>query len=344
MAGEHRTTIDALGAPLEELGERIRSFDFIAAVRQLECEYPDKPRVGESVRVRDDIVRLSQHVHLGFQGRALDSLETGQRAHAHRLFVNFFGLLGSHGPMPLHITEYADQRDRHHADPTFKEFLDLFNHRMLSLFYRASVQFDPAVSFDRSDNNTYDDVLGALCGLLPLAGGKRDSVSDNAKRHYPGWLSSSSKSPDGITAIIEDYFNLPANVKEWVGSWLPLPKGSQVRLSAGSDTAQLGRALYIGRRVWSVRHKFHVQLGPLDWDTFSSFKPGGERARKLHDLVRNYVGDEWDWELELILKPDEIKPLQLNRRTSLGFDSWVGSPGRRGSAPRTVLLSTKIIG
>lgn len=343
MAGEHRTAIDTVDQSLEELTERIRSFDFVAAVRRLENAHTDKPRVGEAVRVRDDVVRLSQNVSLGFRGHALHSLIMGRRAHQHRLYVNFLGLLGSHGPMPLHYTEYAYQRSRHHADPTFQEFLDLFNHRMLSLFYRASTQFDPAVNFDRPGNNSYAEFLGALCGLLPAASANRDSIPDAAKRHYPGWFGSSAKSPDGMVALIRDYFELPVSIREWVGGWLPLVDDSVVRLGHHRESAQLGRALYIGKRVWSVRHKFSVQLGPLDWETFSSFKPGGTRARALHDLVRNYVGDEWDWDLELSLKPDAVRPMTLDRKRSLGFDSWTTSARGVSRASQSVLLNHKLI-
>ncbi len=343
MAGEHRTTIDTVEQGLVELHERTRSFDFVSAVRQLENAYRDKPRVGEAVRVRDDVVRLSQHVSLGFKGHALHALTSAAGAHPHRLHVNFLGLLGSNGPMPLHFTEYADQRARHHSDPTFREFLDLFNHRMLSLFYRASVQFDPAVCFDRPGNNTYEDILGALCGLLPDASAQRDSIPDTAKRHFPGWFGGNAKSPDGIAALITDYFNLRVNVQEWIGGWLPLPDEAVARLGNGCESVQLGRALYVGKRVWSIRHKFKVQLGPLDWDTFSSFKPGGVRSKVIHDLIRNYVGDEWDWDLELILKAEEIRPLRLDRKNILGFDSWTKSSDGKRLTQQSVLLNRKLL-
>ena len=344
MAGEHRTTIDTVAQPLDELHERIRAFDFVAAVRLLENAHPDKPRVGDAVRVRDDIVRLSQHVTLGFRGQALQSLEAGKRAHPHRLHVNFLGLLGSHGPMPLHLTEYSEQRAKHHADPTFREFLDLFNHRMLSLFYKASVQFDPAVSFDRAGDNTYAEVLGALCGLLPEASQARDTIPDAVKRHYPAWFGSSAKSPDGIAALLNAHFDLPVTVREWVAGWLPLPEDSRIRLGQRSESAQLGHAVHIGKRVWSIRHKFCVQLGPLDWETFSSFKPGGEQARILHDLVRNYVGDEWDWDLELKLSSPAVRPLTLDRKRTLGFDSWVSNGRGKRLPDQTVALNQKLIG
>ncbi len=343
MASEHRTAIDTVASPLDELHERIRAFDFVAAVRLLENAHPDKPRVGEAARVCDEVVRLSQQVGLGFKGHALQSLKPGVRAHPHRLHVNFLGLLGSHGPMPLHLTEYAIQRSQHHADPTFREFLDLFNHRMLSLFYKASVQFDPAVSFDRADDNTYAEVLGALCGLLPEASQARDAIPDAVKRHHPGWFGSSAKSPDGIAALIGAHFGLPVSIREWVGGWLELPEESRLRLGQRSHSAQLGRAVYIGKRVWSIRHKFCVRLGPLDWETFSAFKPGGEKAGALHDLVRNYVGDEWDWDLELQLSSPQVRPLTLDRKRALGFDSWVSNGRGKRLPDQAVALNRTLL-
>jgi len=343
MASEHRTAIYPVEEAVAEMSEHIGSFDFVAAMRQLECASPEKPRVGEAIRIKDDVVRISQNVSMGFQGRVLHSLDKTKGAHPLRLHVNFMGLLGSHGPMPLHYTEYADQRTRHHNDPTFKEFLDLFNHRMLSLFYRASVQFDPAVMFDRPGNNVYEEFLGALSGLLPEASADRDSIPEAAKRYYPAWFSSTAKSPDGITSIVGDYFDLPVGVKQWVGGWLALPESAHAELGSGKESTQLGRAMYIGRRVWSIRHKFNIQLGPLDWDDFSSFKPGSKRAKTLYDLVRNYIGDEWDWDLELFLKDKEIRPLVLNRSRALGTDSWVVGDRGKQLKSQTVLLNRQLI-
>lgn len=345
MASEHRTTIRSVEQLVSSMGEQLHGGDFVAVTRALECASVAKPRVGDAIHVRDDVVRFSQHVSLAFQGRELHSLEAGKGAHAPRLSVNFLGLLGSNGPMPLHFSEYADQRDRHHSDPTFKEFLDLFNHRMVSLFYKAMVQFDPSVNFDRPQSNSYDEFLGALVGLLPEAAQHRDSLHDHAKRYFPGWYTDSSRSPDGISALVGDYFDLPVAVKEWVGGWLALPHDARARLGSGQSSVQLGRSLYIGKRVWSTRHQFHIQLGPLDWQTFNSFKPGSARAKVLHDLVRNYVGDEWEWNLELQLERTEVPSLRLNRRSALGFDSWLtGSAGGRRLKQQSVVLSRRQVG
>lgn len=337
MAGEVGSSSDNLTDPIDRLASNIGQFDFISALRWLDCAYPEKPRLGDSIRLSDESVRLSQSISLAFKGVALDSLEPGAGKHPHRLNVNFLGLLGTNGPLPLHYTEYADQRLRHSNDPTFKEFLDIFNHRMLSLFYRASTEFDPAVNFDRAENNRFDKFVGALAGLGLSQSKDRDDVPDYAKYFYAGWHGNKSKSPDGIKSIVGEYFDIPVDVEEFVGAWLDLPFDARGVLGGENGNISLGVSAYLGKRVWSVGHKFKVIVGPLDWQEYLSFRPGGTRAKELHDLVRNYVGDEWDWDLELRVEEGMIDPMQLDKSVSLGFSSWLVSKAVRREAQANCL-------
>jgi len=336
-AGNERRDLDDL---LVGLSNNIEALDFISAMRLIESRFPEKPRLGEGARVSDDMVRLSQHISLSFKGPALQSFEkTVSGQHGHRLYCNFFGLLGSNGPMPLHYTGYADQRSRHHSDPTFREFLDLFNHRMLSLFYRASAAFDPAVNHDRPNENNFDVFIGALGGYMHGGGLSRDAIPDSFKRYQAISLGSMAKSPEVLEKLVEEYFDVPASVSEFVGGWLKLPVNAQISLDSHSSSSQLGVASYAGRKVWSIAHKFRLAIGPLDWSDYLSFKPGGKRVNALYDLVRNYVGDEWDWDINLLINKGKIQPCTLNRKRSLGFDGWLVG-GKSNKLPnKSVLLS-----
>ncbi len=322
----------------DDLEKRARSLDFVSMVRLLENAYPEKPRVGTSERVAEDVLRISQHVSMGFQGTALHALEKGTGRHQHRLYCNFFGLLGSNGPMPVHYTEYADQRDRHFQDPTFKEFLDIFNQRMLSLFYRASVQFDPVVNLDRADNHNFLDFAGALSGLVPQTATGRDAFPDSGKYYYCGWFGSKAKSPDGLVSMVQDYFGVGASVKEFTGAWLLLPENARTVLGDPNQPAALGGSTYIGKRVWSIAHRFVLSIGPLSWNSFLSFKPGSSELTELYDLVRNYMGDEWAWELELQIKKGEARPTQLNHQSVLGFSSFIGPSKAISKSSKKVTL------
>jgi len=152
---------------IQALESAIGKHDFEAAIRKIVAQHPDKPSLGEATHLKDEYLRLSQSASLSFGGTALEKLESvgGVSAHEHRLYCRFQGLFGSNGALPLHFTEYALQRSLHEHDDTFREFIDLFNHRLLSLFYRASVQFDPIINHDRPQKNDFYLFLGALGGF-----------------------------------------------------------------------------------------------------------------------------------------------------------------------------------
>src|SRR2546427_10571362 len=144
-------------------------YDFYQTLRRLECLYADKPRWGQALRPVDEPVRLGQDPDLSFAPAPLASFEAGQDGRPPRLQVRLFGLLGPNGPLPLHITEYARERLRHAADPTLSRFLDLFNHRFLTLFYRAWAQAQPHVNRDRPNDDRFAAYVGAFLGVSPPA-------------------------------------------------------------------------------------------------------------------------------------------------------------------------------
>ena len=123
-----------------------------------------------------------------------------------RLAVNFFGLFGPNGPLPLHLTEYARNRLRAESDPTLVRFIDLFHHRMLTLFYRVWAAAQPTVSFDRPETDRFALYVGSLFGLGMPSLRNRDAFPDLARLHYAGQLACQTRHPDGLNAMISDYF------------------------------------------------------------------------------------------------------------------------------------------
>ncbi|MFZ0709303.1 MAG: type VI secretion system baseplate subunit TssG, partial [Terrimicrobiaceae bacterium] len=108
---------DSAGQQTSDVIERLAAepfaFDFFRALRLLESRFPKKPRIGKSLTPRDDPVRFGQVPSLAFSPSTLAEFHAGDDAHPAKLSVNFLGLFGPNGPIPLHITEYARERQRH---------------------------------------------------------------------------------------------------------------------------------------------------------------------------------------------------------------------------------------
>jgi type VI secretion system protein ImpH len=172
---------------------------FFQVLRLIENAFPELPRIGESLRPRDDPLRFGQLPELKFHTTMIETMEPANAWHPPRLIVNFFGMLGPQGPMPTHFTEYVRDRLRSPVpDPTWVRFLDIFHHRFLSLFYRVHAMGDPVISLDRQDNDRFSTYVGSMFGLGTPALQHRDEMSDFAKLHFSGLLANRVRPASGI--------------------------------------------------------------------------------------------------------------------------------------------------
>jgi type VI secretion system protein ImpH len=324
MAGTAWKTADHLAELTGALEDKPYEFGFYQVLRLIECLYSERPRIGTSQRPADDPIRLAQEPAMTFESASLTAFEPGKDGKPHRLMVRLLGLLGPNGPLPLHLTEYALERKREHGDRTFARFLDVFHHRMLSLFYRAWANNEPTVSFDRPEADRFADYVGSLAGLGMSTLHKRDDISDHTKFYYSGRLSNQTRCTEGLKAMVTDYFNLPAGIEEFVGEWLRLPQQNICRLGTDKSNGTLGESAIVGKKVWGSQHKFRIILGPLSAEDYVRLLPVGDRIRRLVTLVRNYVGDELAWDVKLILKREEVPAARLNGNSRLGWTTWLG--------------------
>jgi type VI secretion system protein ImpH len=320
---------------LERLATTPHAYGFYQAMRRLEAIYADRPRLGRSVRPSQDAVRLGQEPSVIFAPSTLAGWETPEQG-APRLLVYFFGLFGTDGPLPLHLTEYARDRRRNARDPTLQRFADIFHHRMMSLFWRAWADSRPTVSFDRPEEDRYGTYVGALAGLGMDSLRGRDAMPDLTKLHFAGLLANQTRHAEGLAAILSSFFTMPVRVDSFVGAWLSLPESDWTRLAGRPETAVLGETALLGGRVWSRQHKFRIIFGPLSLSDYLRLLPGGLSFHRLIPIVRNYAGDTLVWEVNLVLKRDEIPDTVLGQQGRLGWTTWLKP--RRSEAPAADLF------
>lgn len=296
-------------------------FDFHAALRQLECAFAHLPRIGQAARPADEAVRFGQQPSLAFEPAMINSLIPGATP---KLLLNFFGLLGANGPLPIHLSEYIRDRQRNLNDPTLAAFCDVFHHRMISLFYRAWASAQPAVSLDRPQADRFAHYLGSLIGIgMPSMLG-RDTVPDVAKLHFAGRLGPQTRNAGGLAALLSDYLQVPVQVEQFVGHWMTLPADGLCALRSGPDAPVLGQTTVMGKKVWNTQHKFRLLIGPLDLEQTRRLLPGGDSLKRVQDWVRQYVGLAMDWDVNLIVKKEQLPGLRLGS-APLGWTSWLSS-------------------
>ncbi|KUP94258.1 type VI secretion system baseplate subunit TssG [Tritonibacter horizontis] len=304
----------------DKLVESPQEHHLFQALRVLEAHFADHPRLGESRRPRQDALRLGQEAELAFPTSTIAEFKTASGDKPARLTNRFFGFFGPSGPLPLHLTEYARDRRRNHRDPTIVAFADMLTHRLLSLMYRAWAQGNPAVNFDRG-NDQMARKVAALVGYHGDHLRDRDAMPDMARLHYAGHLGQQARNPEGLVSILSSFLGVEVRLQEFVGSWLELEPDDRWQLGMGS----LGQTTSIGDRVWSRSAKFRLRIGPLSLADYERLLPGGDSLKRVRAIVRSYVGDCLDWDVNLILHGDEVPRASLGGTTRLGHTSWIGS-------------------
>jgi type VI secretion system protein ImpH len=319
-------------------------------MRQIECAFPDKPRLGDATRPVEEPFRFAQEASLVFAPAPVAAFERPAAAGARpRLVQRVFGFLGPNGALPTHLTEYARERMLYNGDRTFGRFLDMLLHRFGLFFYRAWARTQPVVALDRPDDAPIVRHIGALLGLIEPATRRRDALGDFPKLFFAGRLARSVRDADGLEAWLTLQFGGPVRVKQFQGHWMPLGRKERTRLMRDGQPA-LGRGAVLGKTVWDVQHKFRIVIGPVPWVRFAALLPEGRLLDQLRALVRQYVGFEFAWDLRLILKRDEVPAWAMagsrDRRVGrLGRTAWLngGRSYRRSSDADDLVMNVESI-
>ena len=336
MASQAGNTPDAVALE-NALRDKPEAFDFFEAARRLECAHPDRPLLGRSAKPSDDFVRFCQTPSLAFAPRAIDKYQPGSAGKPARLHGLFFGLFGPHAPLPLHLTEYALDRQINARDYTFTAFADIFHHRMTSLLYRSWADAQPTVQLDRPDEDRFRLYMGALVGLATPDLDARDALPDQFKRFFAGRLLQQSRNAEGLRGMLERFFRIPVAIVEFVAEWMRLPPTAHLRLGASADVAALGLTAVAGEYVWGSQQRFRLRLGPLTREQFNNFLPGGTALSELVAAVKTYIGEEKAWDLQLVLKSSDVPATQLGRNVRMGLTTWMGQRQNPADADEVTL-------
>ncbi len=327
-SAQRQAALAALFAAVEAAPYR---FDFFALMRRVESLRPESPRIGRALRPSQEALRLGQEPDLDFAPAALGTFGHEGGA-APRLGVRFFGLLGSQGPMPLHLTEYVRERQRYRNDPTAARFLDMFHHRLLSLFYRAWAQSQPAVQHDRPADDRFAAWLGSTLGLGAEVR-TQGHLPEAARLFQAGLLGSRSRHPEGLEKVLSQFFRVPVRIEPYIAHWMGIDAADRTRLgyarnrperSAGAPAA-LGSTATAGHKLRDRQYKFRIALGPLTRAQYRRFLPGGAAWLQLRDWVRQYAGLDLLWDVQLCLAAAAVpQPRLQRRRMALGVAAWLG--------------------
>ena len=311
----------------QQLFDEPYRFEFFQAVRLLERIYPEKSPIGEGVTPNNEVVRFKNHLSLGFPASQIQAIKEEENQFTEQseveMFVNFMGMLGIVGVLPIHYTELAMNRARY-GDHTFASFMDIFTHRAVSLFFKAWEKYRFPVQYERG-NDSFTEYLFDFVGIGTAGLHGRMDLDDESLLPYSGLIAQKPHSSGALSQILSDYYGVEVKIKQFFGQWLDLEEESLTRI--GKANCSLGLNTIVGTRVWDFQSNFRVVLGPLKFIQFQSFLPKGTAYKPMISIIKFMIGHEQEYDVQLKLLAKEVPSCILTtravRKPMLGWTTWL---------------------
>jgi len=317
-------------------------FEFFRAVRVLERMYPNREPVGANAHPAREVARFCAHTTLSFPASEIQDLRrSDEDAAPPRMMVNFLGLTGPLGVLPRPYTEFLLER-LSRKDYTLRDFFDLFNHRAISLFYRAWAKYRFTVGFERGAADEFSQCLRDLIGMGTQGLSGRLSFEDLALLRYAGLFNQHPRSASALEGMLRDFLGTPVGVVQYLGRRVRL--GSENQNELGIRNTELGVNLILGERIWDRQSCFRVKIGPLCLKSFRGFLPVSGSFLPLIQATRLFSGMELDFDVQLRLRAGEVPDCRLRSEGEdgayLGWSSWLKTRGFDQDTEDTVLSAT----
>ncbi len=343
MATQSRRQNTSVVDLLDRQGQRFEFFQAVRLLQRWANQQDDRSRyrsprvVGRDTPPHDEPIRFGTNLSSSFPAAAIASIkmkgvgpaptaDQSDRPSA-KVKVNFLGLTGPQGVLPTHFNRLLIEQHRANDDRLAK-FQDLFNHRLISLFYRAWEKYRFDIRYERSreqsgggEGDPFTDGLLSLVGMGSAGLGGRLAIDDQALIYYGGHFSAGTRNADGLADLAADYVGVPVRIEQFQGQWLDVSQEDRSRLNSTSVSPeprnQLGINTTLGTRIWHVESRFRVVLGPLSYQRFMRLIPEGSDFAPLRDLVRCYVGPQFDFDIQPILRADQVPACRLGQSTDM---------------------------
>jgi len=325
----------------EKLSEEACTFGFFQAVTLLQRLSAAASPVGGFSNPEEEPVHFRVNPRMGFPASEIQQLEPSENGPP-EMTVNFMGLTGPSGVLPYTYSELILERSRA-KDHTLAEFLDIFNHRAVSLFYRAWQKPRFPVTYGSGTHDRFTHYLLDLIGLGTEGLRDRQEIEDEALLHYTALLGMQARSATALEQIIQDYFEVPVEVQQFTGGWYGLDTPTQCAMNdEESASCQIGFGAVVGDEVWDRQARVRIRLGPLTMERYGDFLPEGSSYGALRALTRFFSNQCLEFEVQLVLDRAQAPGTELDfdaaNPVRLGWVSWVKNTPLGSDPDDTILI------
>lgn len=309
-------------------------FNFFQAIHLLEIIYRERPPIGHLGPFNQEVVKILPNHELSFAPADVSKAEVQKNEEGSDnwiIYENFLGLYGPNAATPMYIAEMISQCPR--DNDALRDFFDIFNHRILSLYYRAWKKHNLCASISPTGDDAFSKILCSMIGQDPEAQASDWRVGPERLLRYSSYFSSASRPAYALENLISDFFQIEkVDVVQFVPRRYTPHRSALGKLSVSEEGGRLGESIVLGDTITDVSGQFKIRLGGLSITQFMSFQPGEPRYEELIFLTNMYVKHQLGFSVELVLKPCEGGGVRLSSGVpigSLGRSAWLGSPSEK---------------
>lgn len=247
--------------------------------------------------------------------------------------INFMGLYGINSPLPrCYHEQVAQQQDiREQGKVPLQNFYDIFNNRFYWLYYHSWKKYRYYLQLSEDPNNPTMQRVFSFIGQGPQH--KTDTAHINPFKllQCSGILSNRIRNKAGLLILLKEFFpQFDFKIREFVPHMVKLAERPKLGKKYGEESIQLGGFSVVGESMLDCMSRIRVEIGPIDFDAFLEFTPGGKYARLLKQLIHLYLSDGLEYDIKLIIKTEGIKLVPWNDpRLRLGSTIWLGRPKQK---------------
>lgn len=312
-------------ASLEPLfHQHIYRFEFHQAIKVLELSYPNRSKLGETTQISQEVVNIKSRTALSYPSSDIYKLEQTryQDTPLPTLTVNFMGLAGSSGPLPLPYSEKIIKRIQN-RDLATQSFLDIFNHRIISILHLIRKKTNFTLETHHPQKSSLAKALFSLAGIRLESHRKRFSFPDHHLLRYTRFFWQKKRSSETLSALLQTYFKVPVKIEPFQGRWFPIPDEEKTHIGDTGKNQILGHSAALGVKIWDQIHTIMIHIGPLKKDIFVNFLESGNLYQPLLELTRFYLPLNHGFLICLELESGNALPTILGK-SLLERSSWLG--------------------
>lgn len=278
---------------------------------------PEPETLGEPGFWAAGSARFISDINLRYPGAAITRARQRSPSDPVELTVSTFGLIGPLGVLPYAYTTHASEGVRE-RDEGMRAFLDIFNHRAVTLFCRASAKYRLALAHEGSRHDYPDFFTVGLKSLTGLGSPKladRLAIPDDLVLHNAGLFANRTRSLAALETLLSSELGQAVRVEPFTGSWVDVPPAEQSRLGGADEMegqhAHLNSSAMLGTRAWLAQHHFRIHVGPADRADLLDLLPGAPRAELIRDLVQLFCGLEFTFDINVLVKAASVPAARL---------------------------------